>query len=736
MSAEVDRASEALHFLDPECDRDTWHKIGRAAIAAGLTIDEIDTWSSTAGNYSGAKDTHAAFKTITPEGGTSARTLFRLAIDAGWIDTDKRQSKPTAKAKPKPAPPPRKPAPGKGAADVWERCQAATNEHGYIAAKQAAGVPLDNLRVVPVDSQLRIAGASMAGYLALPAFTPDKTIQSIQFIPPGAGKKLNLPGVSMAGASFTVGTPIDGSPINLNEGIGGAWSCWQSNDEAALSTFGFGNMAKVARDLRQRYPKSPLRIVADVGKESQCEIIATEVGGLLVKLPDGWPQNSDANDLSQRDGADVLELLLERATEPPKPEPLLKPVSVFDVLSNPSPPPGFVWADYLPRGTVSLLGAHGGTGKSTLALMLEICAVLGIPLFGVATELVKAMFVSLEDGANIIRHRLAHICRTWAIDPEQLRDRLLIVDGTEHPELFAAETRGAGETTSSYFELCKLVQSENIGLVVVDNASDAFGGDEIQRRQVRAFMRALAEVARLNDCAVLLLAHVDKTTSRNRAAAGGEAYSGSTAWHNSARSRLFLTRGEDDLLTLEHQKSNLGKKHEPITLTWPDGGLPMLASDAPTSGFTDRMQGRADDDRAIALLRLITEFEGRGQFCSPMTQARNNIFAMLRSEPEFQKLKLNSDSTRRIVNQCQRAKWLDVLDYRSIDRKPRQRWVITTEGRLIAGLPAPTAPTAPTYHEGAQSALSSIGGAPTAPTYAGGTGGEERTHEGASEVPQ
>ena len=74
------------------------------------------------------------------------------------------------------------------------------------------------------------------------------------------------------------------------------------------------------------------------------------------------------------------------------------------------------------------------------------------------------------------------------------------------------------------------MQRGGVGLVVVDNASDAYGGDEIQRRQVRAFMRSLAKVVRPTNGAVLLLAHVDKTTSRSKKADGGEGYSGSTAW--------------------------------------------------------------------------------------------------------------------------------------------------------------------------------------------------------------
>jgi RecA-family ATPase len=495
--------------------------------------------------------------------------------------------------------------------------------------------------------------------------------------------------------------------------------------------FGWGNVTKVAAQLRQQDAVVKLVICPDVGKESAAAEIAALHQCAVVTMPDGWEPNSDINDLFCRDGFDVVAALLESATEPPKPEPLLKPVSVFDVLTCPSPPPAFVWDGYLPRGQVSLLGAHGGTGKSTIALMLAVCTALGRPLFGVDTEPCNVLFVSLEDGMNIVRHRLGSICRAWLIDPVQLHGRLHVVDGTEHPELFAAETRGAGEITASYFELRRLVQSENIGLVLIDNASDAFGGDEIQRRQVRAFMRALTEIARLTDCAVMLLAHVDKSTSRNKKAEGGEGYSGSTAWHNSARSRLFLTRGDDGLLTLEHQKSNLGKMREPLTLNWLEGGFPQLVE---VGGFDGtHQQGRADDDRAMTLLKLIAEFENRGQYASPATTARNHIHYVLKSEPEFQKLKLGIDATKRIVNQCQRARWIEPLDYKSANtRKYCQRWTVTKEGRAFAGLPAaPTAPTTPTCHVNGEGELGVYGGAPTAPTYTGGVGDRARTEQGA-----
>ena len=727
----IERARDALQSIPPDLPRNEWVKAGMAAHAAGLEFADFDTWSAGAGNYesAAARDVWRSFK---PGKGVGAGSLFHLAQAHGWSERSDRLR--PAAANRRPTAPPRKPAPGQSPAEVWNRCEAATIDHPYIVAKYAAGVPLDGLRVVPAGDRLRISGQRMAGSLVVPAFGAGGELQSLQLIPPpGAGKKMNLPGAPMAGASFTVGEVVPGGVVHIVEGIGAAWACWQATGAAAVVSFGASNMGKVAAALRERDATARLVLVPDVGKEADAASVASDVGAAVAYMPQGEANNFDANDLAQRDGYDVLAALLEVATEPPKPEPLLKPVSVADVLTHPAPPPAFVWDGYLPRGVVALFGAHGGTGKSTIALMLAVATVTGRPLFGVPTEQSAAVFVSLEDGAGIVRHRLACICRAWGIDPLALRG-LHIVDGTENPELFAADQRSAGDVTITYMELSRLVESTGAGLVVLDNASDSFGGDEINRRQVRAFMRSLGQVARLTDCAVCLLAHVDKNTSRTKKAEGGEGYSGSTAWHNSARSRLFMTRDNSGLLTLEHQKSNLGKLREPITLVWPEGGLPMLAGDAPDfSALDGRAQGRADDNAAAALLVLLAEFEGREQYASPAPQARNNVHALLRSEPSFQRLKLNRDATARIVNQCQRVGWIESVDYRSPDRKQRQRWTVTSKGREFAGLPAPTAPTAPTCEEGAQSGEGCDGGAPTAPTYAGGVGDRARTCEGAED---
>jgi hypothetical protein len=298
---------------------------------------------------------------------------------------------------------------------------------------------------------------------------------------------------------------------------------------------------------------------------------------------------------------------------------------------------------------------------------------------------------------------LANICKLWSIDPVALVDRLQIVDGTEYPELFSAESRSAGLLTDTYREMSAIVQAQVVGLVIVDNASDAYGGDEIQRRQVRAFIRALAMVIKPTNAGCLLLAHVDKNTSKARKAQGGEGYSGSTAWHNSARSRIFLTRGDDDLLTLEHQKSNLGRMREPIKLEWIENGLPQLVEHSGTGDLLSSIVINAQEARSKTLLSMIAEFEDRQQYCSPIATARNNVHATLSSEPDFKKLKLNKSDCRHVLHQCHRNKWLEIVEYSDTYRKTRQRWTITKSGRAFAGISAPSAPCAPTCDEDAES---------------------------------
>ena len=442
MAADLDRARDALHAIPPDLPRDEWVRAGMAAQAAGLDFDAFNDWSAQAGNYDerAARDTWRSFK---PGRGVGAGTLYRVAAEHGWRMDGKPQQRPP-QAPRKAAEPPRKPAPGMGPGEVWNRCEPATVGHPYIVAKGAAGVPLDLLRVVPAGDGLRIAGQNMAGALVVPAYGPEG-LQSLQLIPPpGAGKKLNLPGAPMAGASFTVGKVVPGGVVHVCEGIGQAWACWQATGNAAVVCFGWGNVGKVAADLRQRDASARLVVVPDTGKEESAAEIAQAVGAAVAYMPQGEVQNFDANDLAQRDGFDVLAGLLESATEPPKPAPRYKLLGADELRDL--PPLAWRVRGVLPAVGLAALYGPSASGKSFLAFDMAAAIAEGQRWFDCRVEAAPVVYAALEGEAGFkLRAQAWETSRGRAL-PDGLRMMLQpfkLTDGQDVLDLAAVVPAGA-----------------------------------------------------------------------------------------------------------------------------------------------------------------------------------------------------------------------------------------------------------------------------------------------------
>ena len=378
--------------------------------------------------------------------------------------------------------------------------------------------------------------------------------------------------------------------------------------------------------------------------------------------------------------------LMSLAVPPAPPPPPWRVVRVDDLATASIPPQLWAWRDYIPAGEVTLLGAHGGTGKSTLALMLGASAAMGLPLFSVDTLAAPVVFYSAEDGADTVRRRLQAIVRGLGLDVSGLADRFDVLDATDAPELAAPlpETFGKpgfGLTVAGQF-LKDYMADRPGALLIVDNASDTMGGNENARAEVRAFVRLLAGMVRNTGGAVLLLAHVDKGTSRGDRA-GGESYSGSTAWHNSARSRLYLSREKDSgALLLEHQKSNHGPMREPMRLVWPRDGLPEL--DAPSSGIVQHIEER---NHLRVILRLVHEFTQRGEFVSTATTGPDTAARALRHSKGYP-TRMQPGEVFELLRGAERRGLLQRTTYANKNRKPRERWDVTPAGLESAGIPA------------------------------------------------
>ena len=540
MLNDTDRAIDALHSIPPDLERDSWVRAGMAAQAAGLDFDAFNDWSAGGGNYSetAARETWRSFK---PGKGVGAGTLYRMAAEHGWrMNGDKPQPSPKRLERPMEAL--AKPRAGMGSAEIWERCEAATNGHPYIVKKNAAGVSLDSLRVVPAGDNLTIQGERMAGALVVPVMQPDGTLSSLQFIAPpdiaarlkakGKPDKLNLPGHAVQGW-FTVGELVPGAVAYIVEGIGQAWACWQATGAAAVVCFGAGNMGKVAKALRERDPSARLVVVPDVGKEKQAADIAAEVSGMVAAMPDGWEQNSDVHDLAQRDGMDVLEALLHAATEPPKPEPKIHPLARFVDIDGTAKPPRWVIPGFIGHGVVVIAGAHG-VGKTTALLPLALTAagLHGGELMPRQWRHVVYVTEDVEQARRILAGLTLH--SNLGIDLGRVRERLHIVEAVRLDPAFVASV---GTTYREQFT--RTVEGvEVLPLVVLDTKSAVLAiENENDNSEASSMMAALKQG--FDRLPVWLIGHVAKANlSRNDALTSR----GASAIEGDANQTMFLIR--------------------------------------------------------------------------------------------------------------------------------------------------------------------------------------------------
>lgn len=402
---DLERARAALACIPADLPREQWARVGMACKAAGLDFADWDAWSQQGASYRAA-DARDTWRSIRADGGVTAATLFHVAREHGH-HVDKPQQKSPSKAPSRPVAAIRQPAAGQGAAEVWARCEPATPMHGYCARKGLSGEPLAGLGQLPQGDPLRIAGQSVAGWLVVPVHGPDGELQSLQFIPPGTGKKLNLPGASIAGVRHIVGEAQPGQPVYLAEGIASAWSCWQATGRAAVCCFGWGNVARVAADLRQRDASARLVLVPDVGQEAGADAIALELGALVAKLPEGLPSNTDANDYMQAEDGDALATLLESASEPPPPA---LPLSVVfaDELPAQFTPPDELVQGILAAGDASVLYGDSNSGKTFAAVDMACAVARGVPWLGRNTEQGLVVYLAAESPASVRRRLQAY----------------------------------------------------------------------------------------------------------------------------------------------------------------------------------------------------------------------------------------------------------------------------------------------------------------------------------------
>jgi len=380
----------------------------------------------------------------------------------------------------------------------------------------------------------------------------------------------------------------------------------------------------------------------------------------------------------------VAEYLAKKAKEAnrqPDPVNLEACVVNLDEQVNPDSIHPHVIEKLVPQGEVTLLAGHGAAGKSYIALLACVLVALGRPFGKLVTTRTRVLFFSAEDDKAELQRRVARICRHLDIHQSELKGWLFLMDVSEvDPTLFrAAETDPDDQPTKMLNNLANFVQTHDIGMSVIDNASDVFDGNEIVRPEVRAFIRTLRGKLARPHRTVILLAHVSKAAAHNKRTPGAstdEDYSGSTAWHNSVRSRLSLDSNDNGETTVKHLKANKGPKAEPIVLEWHDGAPTISGTyEAPGAGLIASLRKSAetvrDETDKAAIVSIIQGFDWRKEDVPTGMQGPYSIFKKLKDDPSFP-VGLTSDRLNRLVRELERDGKLYRVTRLTKHRKPGQ----------------------------------------------------------------
>lgn len=249
----------------------------------------------------------------------------------------------------------------------------------------------------------------------------------------------------------------------------------------------------------------------------------------------------------------------------------------------------------IPHRQVTLLSGDGGMGKSLLGLQIGAASALAIKTLGLEPRPGRVLYLGAEDEAEEFHRRLDDICSAHGRSIGDLANLRILPLADQDAILSAPDPKGNMHATPLWGCVDEFVKEWKPRLVVLDTAADLFGGDEIKRAQVRHFVAMLRAMAINRDCSVLLLAHPSVAGM-----ASGSGYSGSTAWNNSVRSRLYLTIGEGGTRVLKTVKSNYGKTGGEIHLEWRDGVF--VTYDPSEPSITDGLIASHDDKKFLAVL--------------------------------------------------------------------------------------------------------------------------------------
>lgn len=292
----------------------------------------------------------------------------------------------------------------------------------------------------------------------------------------------------------------------------------------------------------------------------------------------------------------------------------LRRLDLKEMLLAPPPPVDYVWGGYGERGTLTLVHADGGVGKTLTMLGLARAGAEGRPFLGQPTTQFRTLVIDGENPENTIQRRLhrfefgqvldaidiwvadsaifemrRHPADQWAdrflsrlanyesesarvgelvmelqspdLSPAQRQQVVESLDAAGLVQVFVDDSTGVKRVRCLVDDpgaaahpgeqmLIEKIRDHGAGLVLLDSQRALWGGKENEADAVRPFYNMLRRVAAATGACIFVIHHDNKS--------GG--FSGSSDLHDSVDSRIHLEfvdqeKGPRGGIILNHRKS-------------------------------------------------------------------------------------------------------------------------------------------------------------------------------------
>lgn len=424
--------------------------------------------------------------------------------------------------------------------------------------------------------------------LLVPIYDDAGDILSVQSIPPEqGGKKLFHAGAPVSGGTFTLGTSESG-PVVIVEGFATGATVQAATGHLVVIGFSKGALKATARIARKRYPDREIIIAADSNGVDDAHEAAKPVGARVVEPDLQGADGSDFNDQAAHYGLEDVAAAFAQAVFSFS-LPIITPA---DWQGTAIPERRWIVEGLVPIHQATLLTGAGAAGKSLLEQLKCTCIAMGLPFLGVEVERCPTLYITCEDDGDELHRRQSAICEGLGITLEATRGHLTLLSlyGELGNELCVFDETRRLSPSPRYRQILETAQTLKARHVTLDNTSHLFTGNENARSEVAAFVNLCNAMARDIDGAVTMVGFPNKA---------GDSYSGSTAWENQVRSRLFLETPKNDegvvidpdYRVLRNEKANYARKGAEIGFMWISGtfALPPQEDDSAPVGhqFTD-----------------------------------------------------------------------------------------------------------------------------------------------------